>query len=95
VSEFEFQDFILEDEEKSNQERFIIMVCGMWKVDIKILPVTFYLLPVLPDTTVCPEKKALKEGFFIFWGPFSVLPRTSLTTFVAVRHSGNHKSFHV
>jgi hypothetical protein len=49
--------------------------------------------------TACPQeacrKKALKEGFFELRRPFIVLPRTSLTTFVAVRHSGDHESLHI
>jgi hypothetical protein len=31
----------------------------------------------------------------MFLRPFTVLPRTSLTAFVAVSQSGNHKSLHV
>ena len=43
-----------------------------------------------------PKKKPSKEGFFyVFERPFTVLPRTSITTFVAVRQSRDHKSLHV
>jgi hypothetical protein len=46
-------------------------------------------------STVLQKKKPSKRAFYVFGRPFTVLPRTSLTTFVAVSQSRDHKSLHV